>query len=86
MLRQGSEDSLLKVNKPSGKPPKYTVEELKKVFDANPQLFNRELGELLSMGLTTVHYHRVKMGYTNKKATTTYRESNPVLKKTSLKK
>lgn len=80
-----SEDWLMEVRIGKGFPSKISDDIYLKEFTNFPTAFNREIAVKLGVSTSTVIYHRRLLKFSNKKATTTYKESDPELKKTLMK-
>lgn len=77
-----SESKLLKVPNPNTQKPTPKLSELDAYIKKHPFAFNKEIAQALQMSRSAVQRWRKKLGYSRKKAKTTYKESNPELKKT----
>lgn len=66
----------------NSKKSKLDLVKLREVFKDNPTKFNWEIAKQFYCSYNLIRYFRKKWGLTNKKARTTYKESDPALKKT----
>ena len=62
---------------------KLDLIKFKDYIQANPTMFNKEIGEVFGIKKTNVSKWIYKLGFVRKQVRTTYREADPELKKTS---
>ena len=82
-IKLNSEENFFNIYKPKGRPLTINIDELKKEFEINRTAYNREIADKFNSNDSTIAYWRHKLGYSKKKARTTYKESNPELKKST---
>jgi transposase len=76
-IKLNSEENFFDIYKPKGRPLTINIDELKKEFETNRTAYNREIADKFNSNDSTIAYWRHKLGYSKKKARTTYKESNP---------
>lgn len=81
LVKQEGETRLFKIFKTVGV-LKIDLDELRKTFETNKFAFNREIAEQFHCSDSTIERYRHLLGYTNKTARITYKESRLELKKT----
>ena len=80
MTRKG-EESLLKIKRFQGPPKRVSLEELQKLFASKKTTTNVKLALDTGLCASSIQKYRRKLGYTYKKGTYTYKESNEEAKK-----
>lgn len=83
ILNDKGEEFLLEIKRFQGHPKRVSLEELKKLFEENKTSTNPELGLKVGLSASIIQKYRKRLGYTYKKGTYTYKESDPELKKNS---
>jgi transposase len=82
-LRKIKDDELLIKPDKNTRKPTFDIDALKKHITDKPYDFNKEVGLVFGKSKSTIQRWRVKLGFSRKKARTTYKESDQDLKKTS---
>jgi Transposase len=81
--RKLEEDKLLQDGVTNTQKPSIDLAVFKDYVEKNPFAFNHELATEFNRAIKTVHKWKTRLGFTRKKARTTYGESSEELKKTS---
>jgi uncharacterized protein YjcR len=83
LVKDQGQNRLMKIFKPKTMTTFLDLDKLKQEFETNKTAFNREIAVKFNCSTKTIEQWRKRFGYTKKKGRTTYRESNPALKKTT---
>lgn len=82
-LRKLDDDKLLIEPSKNTRKPSLDLVALKQHFTDNKFDYNSEVAKVFGKGKSTIQKWRSKLGFKRKKARTTYREADEILKKTS---
>lgn len=82
-LKKLDDDKLLVEPSKNTRKPSLDLEALKQHFTDNKFDYNIEVAKVFGKCKSTIHKWRQKLGFKHKKARTTYREADEILKKTS---
>lgn len=85
IVKEYNEDKLFTEPSKTTVKPSFNTQELKEFMLANPSNFYKETAKKFNKSISTIHRYSKKFGITRKKFKTTYKESDPELKKSSKK-
>jgi uncharacterized protein YjcR len=79
------QDRLMLESSQKTRQTKLDLVKFQEYLEENPAKFNREIGEVFGIKKSTAHKWKKRLGFTRKKAKTSYKEADLELKKSSKK-
>lgn len=83
VIAEYGEERFLKEPSKSTRKPSIDLKLLKKYIEENPSAFNKEIAIVFNSSKNVIQKFRQRLGFNRKKFKTTYKESDPELKKSS---